>query len=213
MEVLLQHCTGPRRAHATKLYGVFFSLSLSLQPNPMMTTTTTTTAATTAAAAAAATTTTTAIFLILHSHIHCDLNHSCSKLTLHDLHLFLNPRRPHLPTPKFFFSFLLTVGNNTLFSNLPPSFKPTASFHTHRHLLLLLFKPTRHLFKTYRHLFFFKHYSFFKPTAFLLSNPPPSFKPTAIFSNIPRHLLISILFSNLPPPPFFFQTNRPIFLT
>ena len=42
---------------------------------------------------------------------------------------------------QIYFSFLLTVGNNTLFSNLPPSFKPTASFHTHRHLLLL-FKPT-----------------------------------------------------------------------
>ena len=191
MEVLLPNCTAS-----------FFSLSL--QPNPMMTTTTTTTAATTAAAAAAAATTT--IFLILHSHIHCDLNHSCSKLTLHDLHLFLNPRRLHLPTPKFIFpsySQLATIlffqiSHHLLFSNLPPPFIPTAIF---------FFSNLPPSFKTYRHLFF-KHYSF-QTYRLLLSNPPPSFffQTYRHLSNIPRHLLISILFSNLPPPPFF--SNQP----
>ena len=87
----------------------------------------------------------------LHSHIHCDLNHSCSKLTQHDLHLFLNPRRPHLPPPKYIFpsySQLATL----LFSNLPPSlFKPTAFFQTHRHLLFSNLPPS------------FKHTAIFQP--------------------------------------------------
>ena len=61
MEVLIQDCTEPGRAHATKLYGDFL-LSLSLTP---ITTTTTTAAA--AAAAAAAATVPAAFFKILSS--------------------------------------------------------------------------------------------------------------------------------------------------
>ena len=50
MEVLLQDCTRPGRAHATKLYGDFL-LSLSTTKPPMTTTTTAAAAAATAAAA------------------------------------------------------------------------------------------------------------------------------------------------------------------
>jgi len=71
---------GAWRSHATKLYG---GLS-SLYNQTPMTTTTATTPTTTAAAAAAFFNI--IITHILHSHIHCDLDHSCSKLTLHDLH-------------------------------------------------------------------------------------------------------------------------------
>jgi len=98
MEVLLQYCTEgpPARAHATKLYGDFL-LSLQRYPGdddddddvdgrcfffqPKHR----------------------SLFLniiiihLLHSHIHCDLDHSCSILTLHDLHFFLNTRNENFP--------------------------------------------------------------------------------------------------------------------
>ena len=97
----------------------FFSLSLT----PMTTTT----------AAAAAAFFNIIITHLLHSHIHCDLDHSCSKLTPHDLHFFINPRRPHFPPPReISLLHIHTVGNTApfqisrFFSNLPPSFKPTA---------------------------------------------------------------------------------------
>ena len=122
MEVLLQDY-GAWRAHATKLYGDFL-LSLSLTP---MTTTTTTTAA----AAATAAFFNIIITHLLHSHIHCDLNHSCSKLTLHDLHFFINRRKLHFPPPMEIFSLLLhfhTVGNTASFQISRLFFKTPAIF-------------------------------------------------------------------------------------
>ena len=117
MEVLLQDY-GAWRAHATKLYGDFL-LSLSLTPM------TTTTAAAVAAFLILS-------VIILHSHIHCDLHHSCSTLTQHDLHLLLYPRKPHLPQTSIegnsppththswqHYSFQIS----RQLSNLPPSFQ------------------------------------------------------------------------------------------
>ena len=125
MELLLQDCTGPGRARMLpNCTATFFSLSLT----PMTTATTTTAAA---AATAPAAFFNIIITHLLHSHIHCDLNHSCSKLTPRDLHLFLNPRRPHLPPPRDIFpsSDTSTQLAALLFSNLPPSFfKPPAIF-------------------------------------------------------------------------------------
>ena len=115
MEVLLQDCTG--QGHAC--YQTVRRLSsLSLQPNPdddddddgcccflnII------------------------IIHLLHSHIHCDLDHSCSKLTLHDLHFFLNPRSQNFPPPREISLHLHihTVGNTAffkspaIFSYLPP---------------------------------------------------------------------------------------------
>ena len=43
------------------------------------------------------------IIHLLHSHIHCDLDHSCSILTLHDLHFFLNPRHQNFPPAREIF--------------------------------------------------------------------------------------------------------------
>ena len=69
---------------------------------------------------------------LLHSHIHCDLHHSCSTLTQHDLHLLLYPRKPHLPQTSIegnsppththswqHYSFQIS----RQLSNLPPSFQ------------------------------------------------------------------------------------------
>jgi len=36
---------------------------------------------------------------LFHSHIHCDLDHSRSKLTLHDPHFFLQPTETTFPSP------------------------------------------------------------------------------------------------------------------
>ena len=108
---------GLARAHATKLYGDFL---LSLYNQTPMTTTTT---------AAAAAFFNIIITHLLHSHIHCNLNHSCSKLTSHDLHLFLNPRKPHLPPPREIFpssSTSNTVDNTDFFKS------PANSFQTSR---------------------------------------------------------------------------------
>ena len=104
----------------------FFSLSLT----PMTTTTATTTTA--AAAAAAAATAPAAFFNIiithlLHSHIHCDLDHSCSKLTPNDLHFFINPRSLHFPPPReISLLHIHTVGNTASFQISRHFFKPTA---------------------------------------------------------------------------------------
>ena len=55
------------------------------------------------------------IIHLLHSHIHCDLDHSCSKLTLHDLHFF-----PHVakifPTMREIFT-INTAGNTANFKS------------------------------------------------------------------------------------------------
>jgi len=114
MEVFLQDCTGGPRAHATKLYSDFFVPLLDHQtargggqptnqpdddddddgccrfffPNRKQ------------------------IFLniiiihLLHSHIHCDLDHSCSILTLHDLNFFFPPRNENFPPLREIFSHL-----------------------------------------------------------------------------------------------------------
>ena len=67
------------------------------------------------------------IIHLLHSHIHCDIDHSCSKLTLHDLHFFLNPRSLNFPpTREISLLHIHTVGNTAffkspaIFSNHPP---------------------------------------------------------------------------------------------
>ena len=80
------------------------------------------------------------IIHLLHSHIHCDLDHSCSILTLHDLHFFLQPTKRKFPSieGKFFLfhlhswqhcflfkspagtAFFKSPANTTNFLNLPP---------------------------------------------------------------------------------------------
>ena len=132
MEVLLPNCTAS-----------FFSLSL--QPNPVMTTTTTTDATTAAAAAAAAATT---IFLILPSLTYYTLTSTATSTTLapnsrytifnssstHGNHIYLHQHLFFLPTHCWLhYSFQIS---RLLFSNLPPSFIPTAIFffQTYRHL-------------------------------------------------------------------------------
>ena len=104
------------------------SLSLSLTP---MTTTATTTTTTAAAAAAAAASFNIIITHLLHSHIHCDLDYSCSKLTLHNLHFFINPRKLHFSPPREIF---------------PSTYTSTLL------VTLLLFKSPAFFFQTYRHL-------------------------------------------------------------
>ena len=72
---------------------------------------------------------------LLHSHIHCDLNHSCSKLTLHDLHFFINPRKLHFPLPREIFPSSYTstqLATLLLFKSPAFFFKPTAIFQTYR---------------------------------------------------------------------------------
>jgi len=59
------------------------------------------------------------IIPLLHSHIHCDLHHSWSILTLHDLHFFFNPRNKNFPPLREIF-FPSTPLATLLFSNLPP---------------------------------------------------------------------------------------------
>jgi len=73
---------------------------------------------TTAAATAAFFSTRKPMFLniiihLLHSHIHCDLDHSCSKLTQHDLHFFTARREIFIPKREIV--TLSTVGNTDQF--------------------------------------------------------------------------------------------------
>ena len=126
MEVHLQDCTGPGRAHATNLYGDFllsFSLSLYNQ-------TPTTTAAAVAAAAAAAAAA--AIFIYYH-HSLITLSHP---LRLRPLLLqthttrssFLSQPTEHTfpPTREISLLHIHTVGNTAFFKSPAIFFKPTA---------------------------------------------------------------------------------------
>ena len=103
MEVLLQDCTGARMLpNCTATFFLFSTTRLhgGEQPtNPMLTT----------AAAAFFSPNRKQIFLniiiihLLHSHIHCDLDHSCSILPLHDLHFFSRTERKFPSIEGFFF--------------------------------------------------------------------------------------------------------------
>ena len=119
MDVLLQDCTGAPRAHATKPYGEFFPL-LDYQTAPGEQPTNQPYDDGCCCCFFYFFSSRKSIFLniiithLLHSHIHCDLDHSFSKLTQHDLHFFPSTDVKIFPTKREIFS-LNTVGNTTQF--------------------------------------------------------------------------------------------------